>query len=130
MSNTIIKLNDVVVDADEAITALAKRIKHLERKLKTVTTERDALSEQLADANRQISQLKTAAVQVDAALGKLKERDDYVERCILADFYGEVCDEADRIMEQTNMVSGAHWNAMKRVLARKGMKVDAEVGHD
>lgn len=45
------------------------------------------------------------------------------EQDILREFYTEVCDEAEKIMAQTNTVSGAHWNAMKRVLKRHGVEV-------
>ena len=43
------------------------------------------------------------------------------ERKILADFYREVCAEAERTIAVTGMVSGAHWNAMQVVLKRKGV---------
>ena len=49
------------------------------------------------------------------------------QKCILAEFYNEVCAEAERTIEQTGMVSGAHWTAMKRVYARKTMQADEEV---
>ena len=42
---------------------------------------------------------------------------------ILSDFYSEVCQEAEGIMAQSGMVSGAHWNAMRRVLQRHGVEV-------
>ena len=42
---------------------------------------------------------------------------------ILRKFYRDVCEEAERIMAETNTVSGAHWNAMRRVLSRKGIEV-------
>ena len=42
---------------------------------------------------------------------------------ILSDFYSEVCREAEGIMAQSGMVSGAHWNAMRRVLQRHGVEV-------
>jgi hypothetical protein len=45
------------------------------------------------------------------------------EAQILRAFYVDVCAEAEKIMAQTNTVSGAHWNAMKRVLAAKGIEV-------
>ena len=43
---------------------------------------------------------------------------------ILSDFYSEVCQEAEGIMAQSGMVSGAHWNAMRRVLQRHGVEVN------
>ena len=43
---------------------------------------------------------------------------------ILSDFYAEVCREAEGIMAQSGMVSGAHWNAMRRVLQRHGVEVN------
>ena len=43
---------------------------------------------------------------------------------ILSDFYSEVCREAEGIMAQSGMVSGAHWNAMRRVLQRHGVEVN------
>lgn len=46
------------------------------------------------------------------------------ERDFLRQFYIDVCAEAETIMAQTNTVSGAHWNAMKRVLKRRGVEVD------
>jgi len=49
------------------------------------------------------------------------------EREILTNFYREVCAEAERTIEQTGMVSGAHWTAMKRVYSRKTMQADEEV---
>lgn len=42
---------------------------------------------------------------------------------ILADFYNKVCDRAERNMAHTGTVSGAHWNAMKQVLAEMGVEV-------
>ena len=45
------------------------------------------------------------------------------EQDILRQFYADVCAEAETIMAQTNTVSGAHWNAMKRVLKRRGVEV-------
>ncbi len=45
------------------------------------------------------------------------------EEDILRYFYAEVCAEAEKIMAQTGTVSGAHYNAMKRVLKRKGIEV-------
>lgn len=46
------------------------------------------------------------------------------EAGILAAFYADVCKEAEGIMAESGMVSGAHWNAMKRVLSRKGVVVE------
>ena len=46
-----------------------------------------------------------------------------MERDLLRQFYADVCAEAETIMAQTNTVSGAHWNAMKRVLKRRGVEV-------
>ena len=46
------------------------------------------------------------------------------EHDILRQFYADVCAEAELIMVQTNTVSGAHWNAMKRVLKRRGVEVE------
>ena len=40
---------------------------------------------------------------------------------VLPDFYREVCAEAERIIESSGMVSGAHWNAMKIILERRGV---------
>lgn len=45
------------------------------------------------------------------------------ERDFLRQFYADVCAEAETIMAQTNTVSGAHWNAMRRVLKRRGVEV-------
>ncbi len=42
---------------------------------------------------------------------------------ILRDFYRDVCAEAESIMALTGTVSGAHYNAMKRILKRKGIEV-------
>ena len=47
-----------------------------------------------------------------------------MERDLLRQFYADVCAEAETIMAQTGTVSGAHWNAMKRVLKRRGVEVD------
>ena len=44
------------------------------------------------------------------------------ESDILRKFYADVCTEAEKIMQETNTVSGAHFNAMKRVLKRKGIE--------
>lgn len=46
------------------------------------------------------------------------------ERDFLRQFYADVCAEAETIMAQTNTVSGAHWNAMRRVLKRRGVEVE------
>lgn len=42
---------------------------------------------------------------------------------ILKEFYAEVCAEAESVMQQTGTISGAHWNAMQRVLHRRGIEV-------
>lgn len=37
-------------------------------------------------------------------------------------FYGRVCRQAEKNMELTNTVSGAHWNAMRQVLRQMGIE--------
>lgn len=44
-----------------------------------------------------------------------------VWRAMALNLYDEICKEAEAIMAQTNTVSGAHYNAMKRVLQRHGV---------
>jgi hypothetical protein len=39
-------------------------------------------------------------------------------------FYYRVCRQAEKNMAQTGTVSGAHWNAMKQVLAQMHIEVD------
>lgn len=51
------------------------------------------------------------------------EVDTDLDSALLLDFYNEVCDQAERNMAATNMVSGAHWNAMRQVLKAKGIEV-------
>lgn len=46
---------------------------------------------------------------------------DLAVREALAAFYADVCAEAERTIATTGMVSGAHWNAMQVVLARRGV---------
>lgn len=46
------------------------------------------------------------------------------EKYFLRRFYDEVCAEAEGIMAHTNTVTGAHYNAMKRVLKRHGVEVE------
>lgn len=41
-------------------------------------------------------------------------------------FYAEVCVEAERTILLTQTTTGAHWNAMKKVLKRYGMLSTAE----
>lgn len=41
-------------------------------------------------------------------------------------FYRRVCRQAEKNMAETGTVSGAHWNAMKQVLAQMNISVDAE----
>jgi len=45
------------------------------------------------------------------------------ENAILSAFYQEVCDQAEKNMASTGTVSGAHWNAMRQVLAQRGIEV-------
>ena len=45
------------------------------------------------------------------------------EKVLLLAFYNLVCDRAERNMEATGTVSGAHWNAMRQVLTTKGIEV-------
>ena len=54
-------------------------------------------------------------------IGSLTIWPQRTEADILRDFYRDVCAEAERIMAETNKVEGAHWNAMRRVLNRKGI---------
>jgi Lar family restriction alleviation protein len=46
----------------------------------------------------------------ELAIDKWNSRADTTR--IIADFYNRVCDQAERNMALTNMVSGAHWNAL------------------
>lgn len=41
----------------------------------------------------------------------------------LIDFYKRVCERAERNMEMTGTVSGAHWNAMRQEFAAMGIQV-------
>ena len=64
----------------------------------------------------------TEPVSLDESRRQLED-DPTGEKYFLRRFYDEVCAEAERIMAQTNTVSGAHYNAMKRVLKRHGVDV-------
>lgn len=46
-----------------------------------------------------------------------------IQKEMLLDFYNKVCDRAEQNMAHTGTVSGAHWNAMKQVLAEMGIEV-------
>lgn len=48
------------------------------------------------------------------------------EKRVLLAFYSTVCDQAERNMALTSTVSGAHWNAMRQVLAGMGIEVANE----
>ncbi len=50
----------------------------------------------------------------------MQQRNLAVREALVA-FYNEVCTEAERTIATTGMVSGAHWNAMQVVLARRGV---------
>lgn len=65
----------------------------------------------VAEAERQIARAEAAEVQLAA---------------VLPDFYSEVCAEAERIMASSGMVSGAHWNAMRIVLERRGVQPEVQ----
>jgi len=45
---------------------------------------------------------------------------------MLPNFYREVCAEAERIMASSGMVSGAHWNAMRIVIERRGVRPEVQ----
>jgi len=45
------------------------------------------------------------------------------EKPTLSAFYDEVCDRAEQNMASTGTVGGAHWNAMRVILAAKGIEV-------
>ena len=65
------------------------------------------------------------ATDILAALGDANARAEAAEAqlaAVLPDFYREVCAEAERIMATSGMVSGAHWNAMRIVLERRGVQ--------
>ena len=44
-------------------------------------------------------------------------------------FYHRVCERAERNMELTGIVSGAHWNAMRQVLKEMGINVEISDNH-
>lgn len=56
----------------------------------------------------------------------LRDQLAQIQEATLRQFYAEVCAEAELIMAQTGTVSRAHLHAMKRVLKRKGIDVDAQ----
>ena len=72
--------------------------------------ERDQLLSHLADADQSSMERIAKIDALEAALA-----------AVLPDFYREVCAEAERIIESSGMVSGAHWNAMKIILERRGV---------
>ena len=49
--------------------------------------------------------------------------DAAAETAVLKHFYDEVCREAELRMEKTGILEGAHYAALKSVLASKGVKV-------
>lgn len=49
--------------------------------------------------------------------------DAWNRRADVLDFYRRVCTRAERNMELTGTVSGAHWNAMRQELAAMGVEV-------
>lgn len=62
-------------------------------------------------------------VNIEALATDLKALLESTEKQTLSNFYSQVCDQAERNMESTGTVSGAHWNAMRKVLNDKGIEV-------
>ena len=77
--------------------------------------ERDQLLSHLADADQSSMERIAKIDALEAALA-----------AVLPDFYREVCAEAERIIESSGMVSGAHWNAMKIILERRGVQPEVQ----
>ena len=77
--------------------------------------ERDQLLSHLADADQSSMERIAKIDALEAALA-----------AVLPVFYREVCAEAERIIESSGMVSGAHWNAMKIILERRGVQPEVQ----
>ena len=89
----------MIVLFEGAITMLRQRAE---------AAEKDA--NELRSDNEMNAHYAARALHAEAALA-----------AVLPDFYREVCAEAERIIESSGMVSGAHWNAMKIILERRGV---------
>lgn len=141
-------VGDRVAECEQAIAALQDetgsqswnmrqllgRVETLEKLIATSTGQQVTASVQLVELAKLAAEHEGKLRHVERLLHRLLnpgEQEDGEQTtpaqdhaAILSDFYSEVCREAEGIMAQSGMVSGAHWNAMRRVLQRHGVEVN------
>lgn len=95
-----------------AVFVIRKIRDDLTAKLQEVMAERDALKAELIKV-----------LDVTLARGEELHPQPTNYAAIIADFYRRVCERAEKNMELTGTVSGAHWNAMRQVCTEMGIEV-------
>ena len=140
MSEHLIRAYRKRVDGLKAeLAAAVQRAEEAETTLAAMHTEHGRLYVKWEDAMQSLRAERQRAEAAEKDANELRADNEmnarYAARAlhaeaalaaVLPDFYREVCAEAERIIESSGMVSGAHWNAMKIILERRGVQPEVQ----